>query len=117
MPERRLLAAALYTTYDIERAALDLLMKNPDVVSRRARIVPSIKNGRTNGFKLYALRPGSIYVRAGFMNGDTVHSLNGHALTTPDRLLEIYDKVKLSAKWQISITRRGKPVMLDYTLR
>jgi general secretion pathway protein C len=77
------------------------------------RVVPSIKNGQADGFKLYAIRPSSMFARLGFVNGDTVHAVNGLALTSLDKALEVYAKLKDAKSVQFDITRRGQPVELD----
>jgi len=103
--------------YEIDRDLVDKLLANPMSVARGARVVPSIKNGKANGFKLYAIRPNSIYAKLGLMNGDTIHAINGFELTTPDKALEVYTKVKESSNLSVSATRRGKPVTIDYNIK
>lgn len=105
------------THYEVDRGLVDKLLANPMSVARGARIVPSIKNGKSNGFKLYAIRPSSIYAKLGLMNGDTIHAVNGFDLTTPDKALEVYTKVKESSNLSVSVTRRGKPINLDYNIQ
>jgi general secretion pathway protein C len=105
------------SNYEIDRALVDKLLANPMSVARGARIVPSVKNGKANGFKLYAIRPTSVYAKLGMSNGDTVHSVNGFDLTTPDKALEVYTKVRESTSLEVSITRRGKPVTIHYSIR
>ena len=103
-------------TYEIERSLLDELLANPAKMARGARVVPSIKNGKPAGFKLYAIRPTSIYARIGLRNGDTITAVNGIDLTTPDKALEVYEKVKTASTVAVSITRRGKQIRLLYHL-
>ncbi len=105
------------TTYEIERALVNKLLANPMSVSRGARIVPSIKNGKANGFKLYAIRPSSIYAKLGMMNGDTIHGVNGFNLTSASKALEVYAKVRTASNLSVTVTRRGKPVNLKYSIR
>ena len=88
------------------------MLADPMVLSAGARVVPSIKNGHPNGFKLYAIRPASIYAKIGFMNGDTVHSVNGLPLTTPEATMEAYTKLKGASKMTVALTRRGQSVVL-----
>ncbi len=103
--------------WDIDRSVVDKVLSNPTAVGRGARIVPSIKNGQPNGFKLYAIRPSSVYSKIGLMNGDTIHSVNGFDLTTPDKALEVYTKVRESNNLTVTVTRRGKPVTLKYSIK
>ncbi len=105
------------THYEVDRALVDKLMSNPMAVGRGARIVPSVRNGKANGFKLYAIRRNSLYAKLGLKNGDTVQAVNGFELTTPDKVLEVYTKVKEASNLSISMTRRGKPLTLNYNIR
>jgi len=103
-------------SYEVDRDLVNKLMSNPMVAARGARIVPSIRNGKANGFKLYAIRPSSLYAKLGLKNGDTIQAVNGFDLTTPDKALEVYTKVKEASNLTVSITRRGKPVTIHYNV-
>jgi general secretion pathway protein C len=103
--------------YEIKRSALNKVLGNTTMLARSARIVPSVRNGKPNGFKLYAIRPGSVYSLIGMQNGDTIHAINGRAITTPDKALAVYTKVRTASHLTIAFTRRGKAVTHDYTIR
>lgn len=105
------------TEFEIDKKVVDKILENPMSVARGARIVPSIKNGKANGFKLYAIRPSSVYAKIGLMNGDTIHSINGFDLTSPDKALEVYTKVREATSLSVNATRRGKPVSLNYSIK
>lgn len=96
----------------LTRSEADAILADPMAYASGSRIVPSIKNGQPNGFKLYAIRPASFYAKIGLMNGDTVHSINGLELTSPDTALEAYTKLKGATTLAVSLTRRGQPVTL-----
>ncbi len=105
------------TTFEVDRALVDQLLKNPLAASKGARVTPSIKNGKPNGIKLYAIRPSSIYSKLGLANGDTIHSINGFELDSLDKGLEVYQKVKDASSLDVATTRRGKPVTIHYTIK
>lgn len=88
--------------YEVPRSSFDQLLANPDALARQARIVPAITNGQPFGLKLYAIRPGSIYLALGLRNGDTLRSINGVDLSTPDTLATLKDATAL----QILVVRR-----------
>jgi type II secretory pathway component PulC len=100
----------------LPRATVDALLADPMGVAKGARVVPSVKNGQASGFKLYAIRPSSVYARLGLMNGDTITAVNGEDVTTPDKALEVYTKVKSASELKLDITRRGQPVELTITI-
>jgi len=102
--------------FEIDGLLLDSILDNSAAFSRGARIVPSIKNGKPNGFKLYAIRPSSVFANLGLMNGDTIHAINGYYLTSPDKALEIYTKIREADEVTVDLTRRGKPVRILYRI-
>jgi general secretion pathway protein C len=103
--------------YEVDRALVDKILNDPSQVMRSARIVPSIKDGKANGFKMYAIRPNSVYAKIGMQNGDTIQAINGFEITSPDKALEVYTKVKSASSLSIQITRRGAPVTMDYQIK
>jgi general secretion pathway protein C len=103
--------------YEVARDALNKVLANTTILARSARIVPSVKNGQPNGFKLYAIRPGSLYSLLGMQNGDTLSAVNGHAMTTPDAALDVYTKLRNASHLTISFDRGGKTVTNEYDIR
>lgn len=101
----------------ITRAAVDDVLANPLPVAKGLRVVPSISNGRGDGLKLYAIRPGSLVAALGFQNGDTVHSVNGLALDSMDRALEAYTQLRSASHLELDLTRRGQPQTLVIDVR
>ncbi len=100
--------------YSIERAEIDKTLSNLNSIAMQARIVPSFKDGKSNGFKLFAIRPGSLYSKLGIQNGDIVHKINGYAIDSPDKALEIYQKLKTARSVDVELTRRGKSQKMSY---
>lgn len=104
------------THYEVSRELLEKVLSDPTIAARGARIVPSVRDGKANGFKLYAIRPNSVYARLGLQNGDTITAVNGHDLTSPDKALEVYTKVKSARKLTVSLIRRGIAGTLHYEI-
>ena len=105
------------THYVVTRALIDRVLANPMAVAKGARVVPSVKDGVANGFKLYAIRPASMYAHLGLANGDTIHSVNGLELASEDQALEVYTKVKAASHLEVQLTRRGTSMTLTYTIK
>ncbi len=105
------------TTFEIDKSLVEKVLVNPMAVAKGARIVPAMKNGKPEGFKLYAIRPTSVYAKLGLTNGDTLTSINGFELTSADKALEVYTKLREATSLELDVTRRGKPVTLKYTIR
>jgi len=105
------------SNYEIDKALIDKVLQNPMAVAKGARVVPSVKNGKPDGFKLYAIRPSSAYAKLGLANGDTLQVINGIELNSMDKALEAYNKLRDANSFELEITRRGKPMTLKYTIR
>jgi general secretion pathway protein C len=103
--------------YEIDKSLVDKVLANPMGVAKGARVVPAVKNGQPDGFKLYAIRPSSVYAKLGLANGDTLQSINGFELTSADKALEVYTKLREATSLEVNVTRRGKPVTLKYSIR
>ena len=103
--------------YEIDRSLVDKVLANPMAVAKGARVVPAVKNGKPDGFKLYAIRPSSVYSKLGLQNGDTLQAINGMELTTADKALEVYTKLREATQLEIEITRRGQSQKLKYSIR
>jgi hypothetical protein len=104
------------THYEVKRALIDRVLDSPMEIAASTRMVPAMKNGRPEGFKLYAIRPGSLFSRLGFMNGDTVKTFGGHALTSADAALEAYTKLRGATRVEVGLGRRGADVTLTFTI-
>jgi general secretion pathway protein C len=105
------------TTYEIDKALIDKVTANPMAFMKGARVVPAMKNGKPEGIKLYAIRPSSPYAKLGLTNGDTLQSVNGFELTSAEKGLEIYQKLREARNLEVEITRRGKPMTIKYTIK
>ena len=93
------------------------VLANTTALATSARFVPSIKDGKPNGFKLYALRPGSIFARLGMQNADLIKAINGLDMSTPDKALEAYAKLKSASHLTVMLERRNENITLDYQIR
>lgn len=105
------------TTYEIDKSLVDKVLLNPMAVVKGARVVPAMKNGKPEGFKLYAIRPTSAFAKLGLSNGDTLTAINGFELNSADKALEVYTKLREATSLELEVNRRGKPVTLKYSIR
>ena len=103
--------------YVIKRKWLNGVLADSQALMRGARVVPSVRDGKVNGFKLYAIRPGSLYAALGLRNGDTVTMINGMELDSPDKALKIYAAVTAADRVTVHLLRRGKKQTKVYLIK
>ena len=101
------------TRFVLTRAALMGLFTQGQSL---ARLVPHREGGQVDGVAIYAIRPGSVIARLGFLNGDVIHSVGGHEINGPAGALEAYGAIQGADAMTIVITRRGRRVELQYQI-
>jgi general secretion pathway protein C len=102
--------------YEVKRSVIDGSLSNLNAVATQARIVPSFKNGVANGFKLFSIQPNSLYANIGVENGDVIQRINGYEINSPDKALEVYQKLRSSSHITIELERNGRPVRKEYNV-
>jgi general secretion pathway protein C len=102
--------------YEITRAKLDATLSNLNDIATQARIVPNFKNGTSNGFKLFSIRPNSLYSAIGIQNGDVITQINGYDMNSPEKALELYTKLKDSRNVKLTYERNGQSVSSEYNI-
>jgi general secretion pathway protein C len=103
--------------YEVPRNEIDKTLANLNEVAMQARIVPAFKDGQAQGFKLFSIRPDSIYSKIGVQNGDVIRRINGFDLNSPEKALEVYSKLKEASRIEIEIERNGAPIRKTYNVR
>ncbi len=102
--------------YEVPRGEIDKTLSNLNDVAMQARIVPAFKDGMAQGFKLFAIRPDSIYTKIGIQNGDVIQKINGYELNSPEKALEVYTKLKEANRIDIEYERNGVKGHKTYTI-
>lgn len=101
----------------VERAFVEQLMANPALLAKQARVVPSVKDGETVGFKFYGIRRGSLPRLLGLRNGDLLKQVNGEDLTSMDKAMELYTKLRRASNLSITIERKGKTMNKEIQIK
>jgi general secretion pathway protein C len=102
--------------YVVSRTELNGALSNLSQLATQARIVPSFKNGVANGFKLFSIVPDSLYSKIGIQNGDVIRRINGYEMNSPDKALEIYQKLRDANRIEIEVERRGDTLRKSYSI-
>ncbi len=101
----------------VDRSLVEKMLSNTTMLATAARFVPSQKDGKPNGFRLFAIRPNSIFGKLNLQNGDTIKAINGQEMNTPDAALALYSKLRNASHLSVQVERRGETVTMDYTIR
>ncbi|MDC0673968.1 type II secretion system protein GspC [Nannocystis radixulma] len=101
----------------VDRMFVDSLFANPAALTKQARVMPSIKDGETKGFKFYGIRPGSLPKLLGMKNGDLLTSVNGIELKSVDQVMGLLTKMRSASNLQVTIERKGESITKDITIQ
>ena len=102
--------------YTVKKAEIDRALTNLSELATQARIVPSFKNGVANGFKLFSIVPDSLYSKIGIQNGDVIRRINGYDMNSPDKALEVYQKLRDANRIEVELERRGDTIRKQYAI-
>ncbi len=102
--------------YEVQHRLIENSLSNLNTIATQARIVPSFKNGAANGFKVFSIQPGSLYAAIGVENGDVIQKINGYEMNSPDKALEIYQKLRDSRHITLEIERNGQAIRKEYNV-
>jgi general secretion pathway protein C len=103
--------------FDIKRGVVDRAINNLNDLAMQARLVPAFKDGNPEGFKLFSIRPDSLYSKIGIVNGDVIKRINGFDMNDPAKALEVYTKLKDAPRIDVEIDRNGTTLRKTYNVR
>lgn len=104
------------TRYEVTRAFADAVFADTDILSRKATVTPRIKNNRPQGFTIYEIKPDAPAAKLGFLDGDIVIDVDGHAIDTLEQVIDARTELESASALSVHIERRGKPVVLQYSV-
>ena len=72
-----------------------------------ARLVPNTNDGGMNGFKIFAIRSGSLLEKVGFKNGDVITQVNDASLKLPEQGFALFQALQDEKEIRIQLLRNG----------
>ena len=103
--------------YEVDRSAVDKILEDQAVLMRSSRIVPEKRGNEVVGVRLRKVAAGSLLAVLGLENGDTIRSINGFELSSPEKALELYARLRTTDHLAVALERGGKPTTIDIAIR
>jgi general secretion pathway protein C len=103
--------------FNVDRGVVDKILENQAELMRQARIVPEQENGKVVGIRLFGVRPETLLGTLGMENGDRLEKINGFDMTSPEKALEAYARLRTADHLTVSVNRRGQEMNLDYNIK
>jgi len=105
------------TEFNVDRGVVDKILENQAELMKQARIVPEQENGKVVGIRLFGVRDDTLLGVLGMENGDRLQSINGFDMTSPEKALEAYARLRTADHMTVSINRKGSDMNLDYNVK
>ncbi|MCB9679151.1 MAG: hypothetical protein H6737_28875 [Alphaproteobacteria bacterium] len=104
-----------HTDAEVSRAELDAL--GDDLPRLGRALLHRGPDGEFDGYRLSAIRSDTLGDRVGLQNGDIVHAIDGHPLTSISEAMEAYAALADAERFHVALTRRGEPMSLVVHVR
>jgi len=103
--------------FNVDRGVVDKILENQAELMRQARIVPEQENGKVTGIRLFGVRQDTLLGTLGMENGDRLEKINGFDMTSPEKALEAYARLRTADHLTISLNRKGQEQNIDYNIK
>lgn len=104
-------------SYVIDQRALNAALDNPAQAMSDARLLPSQKDGKVEGFRASEVKPNGVFAMLGIKNGDVLLRLNDFPMDSPDKALQSFIALKGQNRLKLDVVRDGQPQTLTYEIR
>ena len=104
-------------SYVIDQRALNAALDNIGQAMTDARLLPSQKDGRVEGFRASEVKPSGVFAMIGIKNGDVLLRLNDFPIDSPDKALQSFIALKGQNRLKLDMIRDGRPVTFNYDIR
>jgi general secretion pathway protein C len=81
------------------------------------RAVPEVLHGTVVGVRLFGVRKDGLLGALGIENGDRIDAVNGVDMTKPENALRVYATLRTTSHFRVELSRRGRPMTIDYHVR
>ncbi len=103
--------------FQASRADVQQTMENPAQFFSQMRAMPHFVNGKTDGFSISQVAPGSVFDQLGLQSGDLVTSIDGKPVTNPMQAMGLMQSMKTQSALDLTINRGGAPTSVHLDLR
>lgn len=101
----------------VDQQAVAASTENMNQILTQARALPYMEKGKTIGFRISEIVPGSIYEKIGLLNGDVIQKVNSQEVDDPGKFFQLYQGLKEEKSISIDLLRGGQRQTLNYEIR
>jgi general secretion pathway protein C len=101
----------------IDEEEVESALGNINQLLTQIRVVPNFQDGKADGFKVFAIKPQSIFAKIGLKNGDVIRKVNDQDITSPEKAFGVFQELRNEKNLTVEISRRGQNQSLNYEIR
>jgi type II secretion system protein C len=102
--------------YGLKRGEIKDALQHSTQLFQQIHAAPNIQNGKTNGFTLDEIEPGSVFEDLGLEDGDQLTSIDGRQIENPAEAIGLLSTIQTRSSVDITVMRDGHPVSLHYDI-
>jgi len=103
--------------FTVPKTEVDSALENMSQLFTQIRAVPHFEGGESVGFRLFAIRRGSLFDKIGLKNGDILRSINGNPMNDPSKAMTLMQELRDATNLRVEATRNQQPVTLTYNIQ
>ncbi|MBI2601539.1 MAG: hypothetical protein HYW48_00635 [Deltaproteobacteria bacterium] len=82
-----------------------------------AKAEPFLEGGELSGFQLRRIKPDSIYMKAGLIDGDIIKEINGVSLVDTAQTIKLLNSLRGANEMEFSLVRGGKKMTIQLQVK
>jgi general secretion pathway protein C len=103
--------------YVVDRSEVDNALQNMSQLFTQIRAVPHFEGGESTGFRLFAIRRGSLFDKIGLKNGDIIRNINSQPMNDPTKALAMLEELRNVSDLTVQVTRNRQDKTLSYSVK
>ena len=104
-------------SFVIDQKALNATLDNIGQAMTDARLLPSMKDGKVEGFRVSEVKPAGVFGMVGIRNGDVLLRINDFAIDSPEKAIQSLATLKGQTRLKLDLVRDGQPATFNYDIR
>lgn len=104
-------------SYVVDQRALNAALDNIGQAMTDARLLPSTKDGKVEGFRASEVKPQGIFGTIGIRNGDVLLRMNDFPIDSPEKAIQSFASLKGQSRIKLDLIRDGQPTTFNYEIR
>ncbi len=104
-------------SFVVDRRELDGAVGNLTQLASQVRLVPNFADGKPDGFRIFNIRPNSLFSKLGMANGDVIRRVNGLEVSGAEQALQAFSQLRESSSITLDLSRANRNLTLQFEVR